>query len=342
MKPRLVFIDVVRALGVAMMVFAHVTDQLLDHDLHHTAFGLAYFSTRGFTAPLFFVVSGWSFALVMSKTGASRDAMTRRLRRAAELILWGYALTLPWWAEGFPWHASPGVWTPFWAIGVLGTLGLTIAAATLLMRAFPRRWVAVSAAAAVASIALATQMPRVAADWPQALRGLFDPQGVGGGFPIAPWAGFFFVGVVLGGQLLEANGARRAVILLAAAAAFGAASQALKSPHNLVLYRLAFVAGILALASIATARMTRVPGAVRAVSRAALSCYVVHMVVLWGAPFMTGLVHTIGPSLDWPGCLALSAACILLAEALGRLWAWAKARAREAAGLGAENAPVRE
>lgn len=332
MKPRLVFIDVVRALGVVMMVFAHVTDQLLDTELHATPFGAAYFGTRGFTAPLFFVVSGWSFALVMSKTGASGQAVARRLGRAAELIAWGYALTLPWWAEGFPFDAAPNVWTPFFSVGVLTTLGLTISAATLVMWLFPRRWLWACGGAAVLAFGLAARLPVLVGGWPQALRGLFDAQGVGGAFPFAPWAGYFFVGAVFGGLLLRHDGTRRAALLLGAAAVFGGVSQLIPAPWNLILYRLAFVAGILGVASIATARLTRVPHAARAISRAALSCYVVHMVVLWGAPFMTGLVHKVGPQLGWPECVALTVGCLALAEALGRAWGWAKARVRSEAG----------
>ena len=50
------------------------------------------------------------------------------------------------------------------------------------------------------------------------------------------------------------------------------------------------------------------------------------------------LVHKIGPQRGWPECVALTIGCIALAEALGRAWAWAKARV----GSEAAGAPVPE
>ncbi|MBS1150855.1 MAG: hypothetical protein H6Q89_2553, partial [Myxococcaceae bacterium] len=243
-----------------------------------------------------------------------------KLRRAGLLLLWGYALTLPWWAEGFPFTETTAVWMPFWTAGVLQTLGVALLIATVLLWLVrtPQVFLALCAGAAVLSVVGASWALAHAAAWPTVVRGFFDPQGAGGGFPLAPWGGYFFAGVTLGGALWLrrakplASGAALGVI---AGVAF-LAQKLLLGSDALLVWRFAWVAALLAVATILTARLARLPSALRLLGQHALTFYVAHMVLLWGAPKFPGLVHRFPPELGWLACLALTAGCLAV-TALG-------------------------
>lgn len=322
---RLVFLDLVRSLAVVLMIFAHFSDQLLDTTQRATPFAQLYNLSRGFTAPLFFVVSGWSFAVaVLPRFGAGgllAIDLGRRLRRAAALLLWGYAVVLPWWAPGFPFDAAADVWTPFWTAGVLGCLGATLLGTLLLMALLRRPWPFLAACALVAILAILLEPGVTArvAGWPVPLRGFFDRQSVPGGFPLTPWAGYFLAGVVLGGSL-TLTGARattRILLLLGVSAGAALGQSFAGGPHlALVLLRLAVTAAALGFAALFAARSTSSPRPLRYLSRYALTFYVTHMFFLWGVPFCFGLAARVPGQLSWAECGLLTAASVAATSAL--------------------------
>jgi acyltransferase len=312
---RLTFLDAARAIAIVLMVFAHFTDQLLDPALHSGTFGALYAATRGFTAPLFFVVSGWSFAVsVMPRARLGTADLPRRVRRGGLLLLWGYLLTLPWWADGFPFTDSTAVWVPFWTAGVLQTLGVSLLIATGLLWWVPRPpvFAGLSAALAVIFFAAAPWLTAHSTHWPAALRGYFDAQSVGGGFPITPWSAYFFAGLALGGGLWvrKAKALEIGGVLVAVAALAWAGSRALAGPDGLLVWRFALVAGVLGSIAVVTSSGLRLPFAIRTLGQHALTFYVAHMVLLWGAPWFPGLVHRLRPELGWVACLALTFGCL--------------------------------
>ncbi len=316
-EPRLIFLDGARAGAIILMVFAHLTDQLLDPAFHAGALGTLYAATRGFTAPLFFVVSGWSFAVaVLPRVSSGTADFPRRLRRGGVLLFWGYLLTLPWWAPGFPFTQSANVWLPFWTSGVLQTLGVALVIATVLLwwvRA-PIVFLALSTALAFAAVVAAPWALAHSTSWPAAVRGYFDPQGVGGGFPLAPWAAYFFAGTALGGTLWK----RQATPFQISAALFCLACVAWVAQHwagganALFLWRLSCVAFLLGAGALVTRSSVQLPSALRTLGRHGLTFYVVHMVVLWGAPGLPGLAQRFRPELGWLECLGLTLGCLVM------------------------------
>ncbi len=98
-RQRLYFIDALRAFAILMMLQGHFISGLLDPstiDPNHFVYQLWYYC-RGFTAPVFFTITGWVFMFLLLRNGESGWANPRvkkGLKRAVELILWGYALRL--------------------------------------------------------------------------------------------------------------------------------------------------------------------------------------------------------------------------------------------------------
>lgn len=96
---RLYFIDALRAFAILMMLQGHFISGLLDTstvDTSHPVYRIwLYF--RGITAPVFFTITGWVFLFLLQSNptkGWQNPRLKKGLKRALELILWGYALRL--------------------------------------------------------------------------------------------------------------------------------------------------------------------------------------------------------------------------------------------------------
>lgn len=345
---RVVFIDLARCASIVLMVLAHVTDTLLRPGGWDTPAGRAYLLLRGITAPVFFSISGWSFtAATLPRWERYRQAgpeLRRRLRRVATLFLWGYALTLPWWAEGFPFRAAEHVWLPFWGFGVLQCIGSALLMALLLVRFAPSpRWFAALASSlALVGVAVAPVVQSWSRGLPHPLGGALHA-GFAGGFPLLPWTAFFFVGAAVGvwtrrwqhspGRIALGGAAVGAVAFAVGAALdpwmrewlgqeFNAASP------SLFLRRLGAAALLLSIAALVSMRIARLPGPLERASSHALTFYSGHMIILWGAPLVPGLVHRLAPTFELEGCAGIAALCLVAIGGAIELALWLRRRTR--------------
>lgn len=98
-KPRLYFLDAIRAWAILMMLQGHFIDGLLDHSFRDNS--NFFFSTwkyfRGITAPVFFTISGFIFTFLMIKspqTGWQNPRVKKGIKRGLELLAIGYLLRL--------------------------------------------------------------------------------------------------------------------------------------------------------------------------------------------------------------------------------------------------------
>jgi surface polysaccharide O-acyltransferase-like enzyme len=168
----------------------------------------------------------------------------------------------------------------------------------------------------------------------------------GGGslFPLFPWAAYVFVGAALGVWFVAAHQdqttrtptafLRIGLAMFAAGALlhrvpfspYGATDFWTTSP-NLFLFKAGSVLLLLAV----TARITRtlkvLPAVVTALSRESLTVYLVHVCILYGSIWNTGLLQIIGPRLDlltavtW--IMGLAGSMCLLA------WVWHECKRRQ-------------
>ena len=92
---RLYFLDALRAFAILMMLQGHFISGILDPVLKDSQnnFYSFWLYCRGFTAPIFFTVTGWIvyFLLLKNTTQGLRNPRIKKgLKRGVELILWGY------------------------------------------------------------------------------------------------------------------------------------------------------------------------------------------------------------------------------------------------------------
>ncbi len=97
--PRLFFIDALRAFAILMMLQGHFISGLLDPIYKDTSNALYNFwlYCRGFTAPVFFTITGWVFTFLLLRNkvqGGQNPRIKKGLKRTLELLAWGYLLRL--------------------------------------------------------------------------------------------------------------------------------------------------------------------------------------------------------------------------------------------------------
>lgn len=347
-QDRVVFLDLARCLAIVMMVMAHFTDSFLDPGEVATPLARLYGNIRGLTAPLFFLVSGWAFAVATLPRWATFRSLSpelaARARRAGVLYLWGYLLTLPWWAEGFPFEATDQVWEAFFAFGVLQCIATAFVFAHVLVRLAPSprvfSWLAL--VFALALVLVAPPLQRWGMGLSRPIGGAFYAGAVEGGFPLAPWAAFFLLGAAAGTitwvgrwslRRLAACTAGAGAVMLLLARVVDPLSRAWEQTGprgatsiSLFLYRLGVTSLMLAALAVLTSRIHRLPGPTRVLARHALTFYVSHMLVLWGTPLVPGLFHVLPHTLTLVECALLALLCIAATYAAIHFWKLARSR----------------
>ncbi len=238
-KSRLAYIDWMRGLACVLMFQTHCYDSWLEPAARKTDWFM--WSQLGGTlpAPLFLFLAGISFALVTDKLrqrGATRAEIAKTtIRRGAEIFALGLLFRVQAFALAWPWAA----WTDLLRVDVLNVIGVSmmlmgivcwLAAADTSGTALRMRSVA---AAAPVAIAIPLLTPPLWTTWrlhwlPWPLESYIcgvhtygEPQAWL--FPIFPWTGFAFAGLVVGFLLLSEWARRHEGAVLAIFAGSGAA-----------------------------------------------------------------------------------------------------------------------
>ncbi len=97
-KSRIYFLDAFRAFAILMMLQGHFISGLLDSSTIDTTHWVYRFwlYCRGFTAPVFFTITGWIFCflLIIEEHDNYNPRIKKGIKRGLELLLWGYLLRL--------------------------------------------------------------------------------------------------------------------------------------------------------------------------------------------------------------------------------------------------------
>lgn len=99
MNKRLYYLDALRGFAILMMLQGHFVSSMLDVQLVDTEHFLyrIWLYCRGFTAPLFFTISGWIIAFLLLKNplqGLQNLRIKKGIKRFVQLIFWGYLIRL--------------------------------------------------------------------------------------------------------------------------------------------------------------------------------------------------------------------------------------------------------
>jgi uncharacterized membrane protein len=354
-SPRIPALDAARAIGVLAMVFGHTLDALLAPAVRAAPLALVYWKARGLTAPLFLMVSGWAVTVAVARSGAAGWAVPRgRLRRVLLLLVIGYGLRYPGWAQERFLAGDREIWAHFLAFDTLHAIAVALLL-TALVLGLPwgrRAKAALLAALGVAAVLLGAGAqlgaPAPSAEGvrglPQALPLMALAQVVGGTspFPIFPWVAYFFAGAIIG---LLAPADRRGAVGMGAAGfalvlATGWTGVGTRSPGDplLIAFRMGVIALSLGLLELVPARVARVAAPL---GRSSLGVYAIHLPIVYGWSAFAGLSWRFGPTsafpergLSGPGALAVAAVVLAASFGLWRALAFsARALGRVAGGL---------
>jgi hypothetical protein len=316
---------VARALGVLAMVFGHTLDGLLAPDARASTAIALYWVARGFTAPLFLVVSGWAVATAITRGHARGLGVLRgRMGRVLLLLALGYGLRWPGWGVERLMAGDQEVWAHLLAFDALHTIAVSLLVASLVL-ALPwsgreKAGLFLLLAVLTVSLGMRSPAPLLAApqDLPTSPASLALAQVIGGTSPFAlfPWSAYFFVGSALG--LLPRLDGGTALGMAIAGALLALSSLcvgAMPLGHPLLfLWRTGVVLLLLA-------ALTLVPTGLAAraapLGRASLGIYAVHVPLVYGWSNQLGLLERVGPRLSLP--VSLVVAALVLAASLALL-----------------------
>jgi Heparan-alpha-glucosaminide N-acetyltransferase, catalytic len=346
--PRVWFVDVVRLLASLQMVNGHTIDAVLLPSIEQGPIFDTYNWARGLVSVCFLMVAGIAFHLSSlaryEQHRRNPAAIRRRFRRALVVIAGGYFLGFPWAATSPDPAQADLAWRYFFSAGILHCIGAALIMLELLVLASrsARQVVVATGVLAVLAFALAPAADGTLAGggWHPLLNWI--SHGGGSPFPLLPWSGNVFAGVVVGWIVLPQGGHTpyriiwsRLTALAVVVGALAMAAQA--SPWTLVTAtthpsaRPAFVvsnlAAVLVLTlglSIVTAPMRSLPRLLRILSGETLTIYMFHLIVLFG--FNIQLARRIGETRTLPEALALAAGMIVLTSAYTLAWHHVKAR----------------
>lgn len=214
---RWVALDMLRFLAVVMMVQGHTFSALLGADLRRQRWYAYHDYVHGFTAPLFFVSSGIAFGVATLRHWQRftqwSPAVKRRLERYGWLLFIGYALNLPQLSVPRLLAAKgPDDLLQFLKVDALHLIAVSLILAQLLVVrvADRRRFVIFIASIAAAVVLLAPVVWRWPVErWlPTLFAGYFNANN-GALFPLPPWMGFVYAGIVAASLCVRPDGMHR-------------------------------------------------------------------------------------------------------------------------------------
>jgi acyltransferase len=359
---RVIFIDLARALAAVFMVYGHAIDALLAPSYKSGLWHDAWLFQRGLTSALFLLLSGFAFSVATGRHWASHTAMSaawwRRVRRFAVFVLLGYLLHFPAGRLADVKYAAEPQWRSFYAVDVLQLIGVSFILVQCLVVVVKSRRAFTHAALVLAALFIALTPLMWTTDWsrwlPMGLWAYLSP--VYGPnfplFPLFPWSAFILVGAGLGQIYARWGGAHlrdfavRAlvapglVLVLGGYAAgfyphpmFAAGARAVLEVDMLIRIGTCFL--ILAAIGMASARLTRLPHVFSAVAQETLLIYFIHLCIIYGSVWSTGLIQALGPTLDPTGMFGVVVLLVSAMAGLASWWNWLKhARPRAALWVG--------
>ena len=207
---RLQFIDMARSLAILLMLEGHFVGLTLSQEARDSTTALFHIWNylRGLAAPLFFTVTGLVFTYLLLGSGEGPffrlPRVRKGLRRAAELLGWGYLLQLDLAKWGHYLRGDFGSWPQaFHVLQCIGCGLLLLIGLYALQRRLPGlSLVAVYAVGGGILFGISVGLARLPADpfaaagLPEILRNpLRGPYSV---FPLSPWLAFTCFGAALG------------------------------------------------------------------------------------------------------------------------------------------------
>jgi uncharacterized membrane protein len=212
-RERLKFIDMARSIAILLMLEGHFIGLTLNQAYrdNENAIYSAWNFVRGFTAPMFFTVTGVVFVYLLTNNEQAGFFKNKRVKkgfqRSMELLFWGYALQLN--LQNLFSYLQGNVSNWVFAFHVLQSIGIGISCLLLIFGLYKfigkgGLWFYyfVAATTLFAFYPYLKNLPEgvyVLTDWPLIFQNMIKgPDSV---FPIVPWVAFTLYGGMVGALL---------------------------------------------------------------------------------------------------------------------------------------------
>lgn len=322
-KHRIIFIDLMRAFAVIQMVQGHTVDALLadQYRIMDNPIYSVWIFMRGMTAPIFMFSAGTVFTYLfrlVDKPFLQNPRTIKGIKRGLLLLFLGYLIRYPTWTVFDFSSVTDYSWKTFLAIDVLQLIGFGLFALLFLLYISEKFNLSDYIVFPSIVLILIIISPIIyGINWinylPQFLAGYFY-SGTGSLFPLFPWTAYVLAGGVLGSYLAKHPMAFKTskfsltlgtigLILIGVSAlgdilfnqiGFNLTYNSANS--NLVLFRIGFVLMLNALVSFISLKAESIPKLFIIVGRNTLLIYVVHLIILYGSAWNTGLFQAAGKS----------------------------------------------
>lgn len=339
-------VDLVRVFAMALMVQGHTLDVLLTPNVQDAPWYNFWLFCRGFTAPMFMTLAGFSFALATTKKWGDHlnfgAPVWKRLRRFAFFVMLGYMMRFPVHSVRDLRFVAPEPWLNFLQVDVLQTTGLTLIVLELLVVAirdkmqFARVSFGLSLLVAFGA-PLAWNSPFVQSlslPLRSALTGT-----AGALFPMVPWSAYLFFGAAIGMVYTTIGKSQPSLLRKAVPFAFGLILAGVMlekvslqlygdsyfwptTPH-LFLTRIGFVITVLGLATYIERFIPR-PATVRSLAEESLLVYFVHVSLLYGSMWTPGVKQFLGGTMGFAHAYVFVLALVTLMMMMAFYWNRAK------------------
>ncbi len=319
-KNRLVLLDILRAIGVMLMIEGHTVDAVLSPIYKDGSSVLFQFWTffRGLTAPFFFFSAGLAFVVATVKNNGgylsvSGKAKKRRIRRIVTLLLLGYGLHMPLQMLYDPAAVPEASWKVFFVVDALHIISLSLLIILVIAlfaktnKALLRSYVI----AAVLSLVIAPITEPIA--WEKFLNPFLYPYltfRAGSFFTFFPFSAYLFAGASFGAlaiqlpsdvraRVLSKNFMRASAVAMALFVVFFLIQIQYVSPYvdywralpAVNFLRFGLVTLVASGVGYVSMRAVRFPRILPAIGRSSLTVYVVHLMIVYGSPVNLGLAQ---------------------------------------------------
>ncbi|MBI2794617.1 MAG: acyltransferase [Ignavibacteria bacterium] len=347
---RLYALDLARFLAMVFMMQGHVLDALVNStiiDINIFPWNVWNLS-RGFTAPIFLMVSGavHAFATKRDQNGNVRaDIVAKRIRWGLTIIGIGYLLVFP---AGRVWDLpflSSGGWNAFFAVNILQLTGVTILLFIVTMSSTTSVKSMGVRALVIAALIVATtpivQLTQVVSGLPGWFRAYFT-SAEGSIFPVFPFSAYLFLGLAIGcwlhnvpmenrDAMLKKFGWRVggvvalfAVVLQGTLLVSGVSNEIMEHQMSIILFlrRAGIVMVFFSICVIVLERTYQFRKWYSLFGTKSLYIYAIHLILLFGTPWIEGIGRTHYHSLSLSEGIAVAIGIVFITLAVAWLIDW--------------------
>jgi fucose 4-O-acetylase-like acetyltransferase len=321
-RNRLILLDILRAIGVMLMIEGHTIDAVLSPAYKNGSEFMFQFWTffRGLTAPFFFFSSGLAFVIATVRNdhgtlSISRKKKSKRIRRIIILLLLGYGLHFPLELLYNPSEVPFESLKIFFLVDALHIISLSLLTifiiALFTKSANKLFWYYVYAS--VLSLAIAPVVEPIR--WEKFLHPFIYAYltfRAGSFFTFFPFSAYIFAGASFGAIALSLPAEARARFLAQKFLRVSLASIILflfflpiqlifVSPYtdywrvlpSINFLRFSIVTLVASAVGYFSLRVNRIPKILPAIGKSSLTVYVVHLMIVYGSPINLGLAQLI-------------------------------------------------